>query len=222
MQIVDLGTMRWRDAWAIQQEAHEKVLRGAEEILFVVEHPHVITLGRQTDVSLRNLRYPKDELESYGIDVEESDRGGNVTYHGPGQLVCYPIVRLAEHRLTVGKYVRTLQDAVVDCLGRCMIRGVIDPEAVGVWVQDRSDLAKVCAIGVRIKRGVSMHGIALNVETDLKYFELIVPCGIQNRPVTSLRKVLGIRAPAIDHVKWLLTNSLVSHLTNASIAVEGG
>lgn len=221
MQIVDLGKMRWREAWAIQQEAHEKVLRGAEEILFVVEHPHVITLGRQTEVSLRNVRYSAEELAANGIDLEESDRGGNVTYHGPGQVVCYPIVRLAEHRFTVGKYVRALQDAVVDCLGRCMLKGIIDPTAIGVWVQDRNELAKICAIGVRIKRGVSMHGIALNVETDLKYFELIVPCGLVNRPVTSLRKVLGIRAPAMDHVKWLLANSLVSHLTNASVALEG-
>lgn len=220
MQIVDLGNMRWRDAWAIQQETHEKVLRGAEEVIYVVEHPHVITLGRQTEVSLRNVRYPKEELAENGIDVEESDRGGNVTYHGPGQAVCYPIIRLAEHRLTVGKYVATLQEAVVDCLGRCMLKGVIDPSAVGVWVQDRSELAKICAIGVRIKRGVTMHGVALNVETDLKYFELINPCGLGNRPVTSLRKTLGMRAPQMEHVKWLLANSLLAHLTKANIAVE--
>ena len=134
MQIVDLGNMRWREAYAIQQQAHEKVLRGGEETIFVVEHPHVITLGRQTEVSLRNVRYPKEELAAAGIDVEESDRGGNVTYHGPGQVVCYPIVRLAEHRLTVGKYVRTLQDAVVDCLGRCMVKGVIDSQELHLLI----------------------------------------------------------------------------------------
>lgn len=220
MQIVDLGKMRWREAWEIQQETHEKVLRGAEEVIFIVEHPHVITLGRQTEVSLRNVRYSPDELKENGIDLEETDRGGNVTYHGPGQVVCYPIVRLQEHRLTVGKYVRLLQDAIIDCLGRCMLKGVLDPSAIGVWVQDRNELAKICAIGVRIKRGVSMHGVALNVETDLKYFELIVPCGLNNRPVTSLRRVLGMRAPQTEHVKWLLANSLMSHLTNASLAID--
>lgn len=220
MQIVDLGNLRWRDAWDIQQETHEKVLRGAEEVIYIVEHPHVITLGRQTEVSMKNVRYPREELAENGIDLEESDRGGNVTYHGPGQVVCYPIIRLPEHRLTVGKYVRTLQEAVIDCLGRCMLKGELDPTAVGVWVRDRSELAKICAIGVRIKRGVSMHGIALNVETDLKYFELINPCGLGTRPVTSLRKVLGMRAPQMEHVKWLLANSLMQHLTKASLAVE--
>lgn len=220
MQVIDLGKMRWRDAWALQEEAHDKVLRGGEEVVFMVEHPHVITLGRQTEMSLKNVRYPKEELAASGIDLEETDRGGNVTYHGPGQVVCYPIIRLAEHRLTVGKYVRSLQSGIVDCLARCMVKGVIDPDAVGVWVQDRNELAKVCAIGVRIKRGVSMHGVALNVETDLKYFELIVPCGLNNRPVTSLRRVLGMRAPSVEDVKWLLANSLVTQLTNASLAVD--
>ena len=205
MQVIDLGTMSWRDAWELQQQAHEKVLRGAEEVVFIVEHPHVITLGRQTDLSLRNLRYTVDELKQNGVDVVETDRGGNVTYHGPGQLVAYPIIRLAERRLTVGAYVRLLQDAVIDCLSRCMMRAKLEPGAVGVWVEDRGKMAKVCALGVRVKRGVTMHGIALNVETDLKYFELIVPCGLEDRSVTSIRRVLGMRAPAIEHVKWLLT-----------------
>ena len=220
MHIVDLGNMSWREAWDLQEQAHEKVLRGAEEVVFLVEHPHVITLGRQTDLSIRNLRYPPEELKKNGIDVVESDRGGNVTYHGPGQIVAYPIVRLVDHKLTVGKYVRVLQDAVIDCLGRCMVRGKCDPSAVGVWVEDKHQLAKICAVGVRVKRGVTMHGVALNVETDLKYFELIVPCGLEGRPVTSLRRVLGMRAPDMKHVKWLLGNSLVTSLTNANIAVE--
>ena len=220
MQVIDLGQMSWRDAWARQEQAHERVVRGGEEVIFLVEHPHVITLGRQSDLSLRNLRYTKEELLKNGIEVVETDRGGNVTYHGPGQIVAYPIVKLAEHRLTVGGYVRTLQDCVVDCLGRCMMRGVIDPAAVGVWVEDRGQLAKVCAIGVRVRRGVTMHGLALNVDTDLKYFDLIVPCGLEGRPVTSVRRAQGLRAPQVEHVKWLLSNSLLAGLTNASLAVE--
>lgn len=221
MQVIDLGIMSWQDAWARQEQAHERVLRGGEEILFLVEHPHVLTLGRQADLSLRNLRYPKDELLRNGIDVVETDRGGNVTYHGPGQIVAYPIVRLASHRLTVGGYVRALQDSVIDCLGRCMVRATLDPAAVGVWVEDRGQLAKICALGVRVRRGVTLHGIALNVETDLKYFDLIVPCGLEGRPVTSVRKVLGMRAPQIEHVRWLLSNSIVAQFTNASLAVDG-
>lgn len=223
MQVVDLGQMSWQDAWARQELAHEMLLRGkGEETLFLVEHPHVITLGRQTDLSLRNLRYTREELALNGIDVVETDRGGNVTYHGPGQLVAYPILRLSDHRFTVGGYVRALQEAVVDCLGRCMLKATVDPTAVGVWVEDRSaQLAKICAIGVRVRRGVTLHGIALNVETDLKYFDLIVPCGLEGRPVTSLRKILGMRAPQMEHVKWLLSNSIVNRLTNASMALEG-
>lgn len=214
--------MSWQDAWARQEEAHEALLRGkGEETLFLVEHPHVITLGRQSDLSLRNLRYSREELTRNGIDVVETDRGGNVTYHGPGQLVCYPILKLADHRFTVGSYVRALQEGVVDCLARCMLKATIDPKAVGVWVEDRGQLAKICAIGVRVRRGATLHGVALNVDTDLKYFDLIVPCGLEGRPVTSLRRVLGMRAPQIEHVKWLLSNSLVNRLTNASIAVEG-
>ena len=222
MQVIDLGQMSWQDAWARQEQAHEAILRGRmDETLFLVEHPHVITLGRQTDLSLRNLRYTREELAANGIDVVETDRGGNVTYHGPGQLVAYPVMRLADHRFTVGGYVRCLQDAVVDCLGRCMLKATVDPTAIGVWVEDRGQMAKICAIGVRIRRGVSLHGVALNVETDLKYFDLIVPCGLEGRPVTSVRKVLGMRAPQIEHVKWLLSNSLVSGLTNTSLALEG-
>jgi lipoyl(octanoyl) transferase len=220
MQVTDLGNMSWSDAWQAQQRAHEKVLRGAEEQILLVEHPHVITLGRQADLSRRNLRYPVEELLENGVGVVETDRGGNVTYHGPGQVVAYPIVRLAEHHMTVGRYVRALQDAVIDCLGRCMIRASVDPGAVGVWVEDRGHLSKICAIGVRIKRGVSMHGVALNVETDLKYFELIVPCGLEGRPVTSVRKMLGMRAPAMQDVKWLLANALVAQLSNPGVPLE--
>jgi lipoyl(octanoyl) transferase len=220
MQVTDLGNKTWEEAWEIQQRVHEKVLRGAEEQILLVEHPHVVTLGRQADLSRKNLRYPVEELLENGVGVVETDRGGNVTYHGPGQVVAYPIVRLAEHRMTVGRYVRALQEAVIDCLGRCMIRASVDPGAVGVWVEDRHQLAKICAIGVRVKRGVSMHGVALNVETDLKYFELIVPCGLEGRPVTSVRKLLGMRAPAMQDVKWLLANALVAQLSNPGVPLE--
>lgn len=222
MQVVDLGKMSWQDAWARQEHAHDAVLRGhMEPTVYLVEHPHVITLGRQTDLSLRNLRYTPEELGRNGIDVVETDRGGNVTYHGPGQVVAYPILRLAEHHMTVGGYVRRLQDAVIDCLSRCMIKAETDPSAVGVWVPDRGQLAKICAIGVRVRRGVTLHGVALNVETDLKYFELIVPCGLEGRPVTSVRRVLGVRAPQVEHVKWLLGKSLVDHLSVPALPLEG-
>lgn len=218
MQVLDLGTTSWSDAWAVQLQAHAEVLRGGPERIYLVEHPHVITLGRQTDLSLRNLKFPPDELRANGIEVVETDRGGNVTYHGPGQLVAYPIIKLSAHGLTVGGYVRSLQEAVIDCLARVGVSGKVDPTAVGVWAKDEAaggadGLAKVCAIGVRVKRGVTLHGLALNVTTNLRYFDMIVPCGLQGRPVTSIRRVAGAYAsPQIEHVRWLLGNALVKYL----------
>lgn len=210
MQFIDLGNMSWSDAWARQEEAHARVMRGGDSVVFFVEHPPVITLGRQAELSMRNVRLTAEELKAHEIELVETDRGGNVTFHGPGQLVCYPIVRLSDHRLTVGAYVRMLQDAVIDALARCPIRAETDPGAVGVWVRDKytDELAKICAIGVRVKRGITMHGLALNVDTDLAYFNTIVPCGLGDRPVTSVKRVLGLRAPEMSHVRWMLEKSL--------------
>jgi lipoyl(octanoyl) transferase len=220
MQIVDLGQLSWRDAWEIQEHVHAEVLSGSEERLLMVEHPPVITLGRQTDLSVKNLRFTPEELREQGIDVVETDRGGNVTFHGPGQLVVYPIVRLADHRLTVGNYVRVLQQAVIDCLARVTVKGYVDPGAVGVWVHDEDQVAKICAIGVRVRRGVTLHGLALNVTTDLRYFDLIVPCGLEGRPVTNIRRVAGHHTPDMQHVKWLLGNSVQSLLNRDRLRVD--
>jgi lipoate-protein ligase B len=159
--------------------------------LLLVEHPPVITLGRRPGLS-KNILAAADALERGGVEVVESDRGGDVTFHGPGQLVAYPIVRLADHRLSVGGYVRRLQEIVIATLNDLGVPSQLDPHAIGVWTCGSAaaacELAKICAIGVRIRRGVSMHGLALNVTTDLRYFELIVPCGLSGRAVTSLAK----------------------------------
>jgi lipoyl(octanoyl) transferase len=210
MHFVDLGTMSWADAWRKQLDAHANVARGGEETVFFVEHTPVVTLGRQKDLSLRNLVYPVEQLVESGIEVVETDRGGNVTFHGPGQLVCYPILSLARHRLTVGGYVRLLQQAAIDTLARCPLKAEVDPSAVGVWTLDAytGELAKICSIGVRVRRGVTLHGLALNVSVDLDYFRLIVPCGLEGRAVTSVRRVLGVRATDISHLRWFLKQSL--------------
>lgn len=216
MKIIDLGRMTWQDAWRRQEDAHADVLLNGPERIFIVEHEPVVTLGRQAELARKSLRFPVDEIRGRGVDVVETDRGGNVTFHGPGQIVAYPIVRLATHKLTVGSYVRTLQEAVIDCLARCTIRGQVDPSAVGVWVQNNGELAKICAIGVRVKRGVTMHGLALNVDIDLSYTDLIVPCGLEGRSVTSMRKILGATCPEMSHVKWLLGRSLVEAIEGTS------
>src|SRR5262249_20988152 len=158
--------------WTIQEQIHEQVRCGAEEYLILVEHPPVITFGRRPNVE-RNLIASDEQLNKLGVEVVQSDRGGDITFHGPGQLVAYPIIRLSDHHLLVGGYVRTLLDCVIATLNELGIEAQRDDDAIGVWTK-RLDgqFAKICALGVRIRRGVSLHGIALNVTTDLRYFDL--------------------------------------------------
>lgn len=203
MIVQDLGQMGYRDAWAVQERAHAKVMAGGEERLFLVEHPPVITFGRRPGVG-KHLLAAEQQLNEMGVEVVQSDRGGDITFHGPGQLVAYPIVRLADHQLSVSGYVHRLEAVVIDTLRTWGIAAHVDPQAVGVWVADGGEDRKICAIGVRIKRGVSLHGLALNVTTDLRYFELIVPCGLADRGVTSLARLTGERVPAMAAVKEAL------------------
>jgi lipoyl(octanoyl) transferase len=218
MIVTDLGTRAYRHAWREQERVHEEVVAGGPERLILVEHPPVITFGRRAGVE-RNLLASDEQLARLGVEIVQSDRGGDITFHGPGQVVAYPIVRLNDHGLSVGGYVRTLERAVIEALGDLGVAARKDDCAVGVWVDDGTGTntpAKVCAIGVRIRRGVSLHGLALNVTTDLDYFNLIVPCGLHRRPVTSVRKVLGDAAPDVRAVKRVLGNRLVSSLAPAA------
>jgi lipoate-protein ligase B len=205
MRVQDLGVMPYRDAWAVQEAVHAEVVAGAEESLLLVEHPPVITFGRREETR-RNLIASDEQLAALGVEVVRSDRGGDITFHGPGQLVAYPIVRLNDHRLSVGGYVRKLEQTVIETLRSFGIPAQKDDCAIGVWVPATSstDLAKICALGVRIRRGVSLHGIALNVTTDLSYFNLIIPCGLTGRAVTSMQEHLGSRTPSIQTVKQSL------------------
>ena len=204
MQFENLGRMRYRPAWDYQVQVHESVMNGGEERVLFVEHDPVITFGRRPGVA-RNLVASEEQLAKLGVEVVESDRGGDITYHGPGQVVVYPIIRLVDHKLSISGYVHRLEAIVVDALRQVGITDAApDPEAPGVWVPTDGKLAKICAVGVRIRRGVSMHGIALNVATDLRYFELIVPCGLVGRPVTSLQKLLGEKAPTFAEMRDLL------------------
>ena len=203
--------MSYRDAWATQEQAHAEVLEGAAERILFVEHPPVITFGRRPGGE-RHLLAAETQLQAAGIELVQSDRGGDVTFHGPGQIVAYPIIRLADHHLSVGSYVHGLEKAVIAMLSRLEIPAQADPNAVGVWTMDGKSLAKICAIGVRIRRGISLHGLALNVETDLRYFNLIVPCGLAGRPVTSLRKLLQARCPSLHECREMLQEELSAAL----------
>jgi lipoate-protein ligase B len=207
MQVEDFGTLRYTDAWALQEQAHEEVAAGGAERIILVEHPPVITLGRRPGVD-RHLLASAEQLANLGVEVVQSDRGGDITFHGPGQIVAYPIVRLADHQFFVSSYVHALEDAIIATLRDFKLSGTKDPKAVGVWVDAAGTPAKVAAIGVRIRRGVSLHGLALNVTTDLRFFDLIVPCGLARRPVTSIQQLLRSRAPSIREVRAKLVQRL--------------
>jgi lipoyl(octanoyl) transferase len=200
--------MPYRAAWERQERAHETVVAGGPETIFIVEHSPVITLGRREE-SIQNLIASPEELDQAHIDLVHSDRGGEITYHGPGQIVAYPIIRLAEHGLSVSGYVHRLEAIVIATLAELGIEGHADPKAIGVWVSAGETVGKICAIGVRIRRGVSLHGLALNVSTDLSGFEHIVPCGLTGREVTSVHKILGENAPSLVEVKQILIRHLV-------------
>jgi lipoyl(octanoyl) transferase len=183
LAIRDLGRMRYADALAIQQDLVEQRKQGRipDHLLFV-EHPHVLTQGRNGRAE--NLLASEAALRSAGIDYHATDRGGDITYHGPGQIVGYPILDLREWKRDVGAYVRAIEQVVIDALAEFQIIAGRVTGCTGVWVDGR----KVAAIGIHISRWVTSHGFALNHSTDLCYFQYIVPCGL-TKPVTSMREL---------------------------------
>jgi lipoyl(octanoyl) transferase len=183
----ELGRIAYGDALALQQQIAAERKQGlAPDHLLLLEHPHVITLGRNGRIE--NVLAGGDILARAGIEFYPTDRGGDVTYHGPGQLVGYPILDLREWKRDVGAYVRGLEQALIDTLADYGITAGRISKLTGVWVGDR----KIAAIGVHLSRWVTSHGFALNVNTDLSYFQYIVPCGL-TKPVTSMAQ-LGVRA----------------------------
>jgi len=193
--------MGYSDAWDLQRQIHGKVAAGdMPNALLLVEHPHVYTLGRRGSHS--DILVPPTELDRMGIEVHEIDRGGEVTYHGPGQLVGYPIVNLRSSKIGPLQYVRGLEQTIVGCLDEFGIEAASENKSTGVWVGD----AKIAAIGVRVSRGVTTHGFALNVGPDLSYFEHIVPCGTPDAKVTSMVEH-GVDAD-IDAVSTIATRRL--------------
>ncbi len=185
---VDYATMLTR-----QRERHGAVRTGrAPNTLFLLEHAPVITLGR--NAHREHVLLDDEELTRRGIALAETDRGGDVTYHGPGQLVAYPILDLRHWRCSVGWYLRTLEEAVIRTLDGYGLKGKRLEGLTGVWV----DGAKVAAIGVGVRDWVTFHGTAINVDPDMTHFEAIIPCGIADKPVTSLRRLLGNAPPMAE------------------------
>jgi lipoyl(octanoyl) transferase len=186
-EVRDLGRMGYEEAFELQRTLVEQRKHGLiPDQLLIVEHPHVITMGRNGHSE--NLLASPEVLERTGIQFHHTDRGGDVTYHGPGQIVGYPILDLREWKRDVVAYVRAVEETLIQALQEFGVNGERVAGATGVWVGE----AKVAAIGVHISRWVTSHGFALNLDADLNYFRYIVPCGL-TKPVTSLR-ALGVEA----------------------------
>jgi len=223
----DLGRMPYADAYALQRTLQQDVIAAREQAgaqpighLLLVEHdPPVITVSRRKSAA-SHLIASERQLAKAGVAVAETDRGGDITYHGPGQLVAYPILDLNRLGLRMHSYMRFLEQIVIDTLASWNIAGQRDSEATGVWVSgpSRSPRAKIAAMGVRVSRWVSMHGLALNVRTNLDHFKLIVPCGLHGRTVTSMRELLGDACPSMGEVKARLTTVLLDHASSHAIA----
>lgn len=189
--IIDLGTSEFKDTWNLQKELQEKRILGEiEDQLILVEHPAVYTLGKNAS---REHILKKRE----GVSVIQTDRGGNITFHGPGQLVGYPIVDLSFYKRSITWYMRELEQLMIDVLKEYGIEGSTKKGLTGTWVKNH----KIAALGVRISRWVTMHGFSLNINPDLKYYQDIVPCGIEGYGVTSMAMIMGEEVPSMAEVK---------------------
>jgi lipoyl(octanoyl) transferase len=215
LRAFDLGVVAYREAYERQLAEVER--RGTryvdgvpvaapriDDALLLVEHPHVITLGRSR-AALGNV------LAAGDVEVVEIERGGDVTYHGPGQLVAYPIVLLAEGERDLHRFLRQLEEAVIRTLARWEIEAGREPGATGVWLDGRGGRRKICSIGIACRRWVTFHGLALNVTTDLGYFQRINPCGFESSVMTSMAEELGVGV-AIADVKAALAEELAAVL----------
>ena len=195
INILDLGRMDYKSSWEFQKNLHKDVLNGNKpDTLILVEHQPVFTLGKNAN---------KDNLLDRGnVKVFNVERGGDITFHGPGQLVGYPILDLNNYKKNISWFMRTLEEILIECLNTYGIDAHQKKGLTGVWVNDE----KIGAQGVKISRWVTMHGFSLNINTDLSFFEMIVPCGITDCKVTSMKKLLGA-AQNIQDVKFQIVKA---------------
>ena len=221
VQYTDLGLIEYKKAWDIQQQHFDLISKNKldnrnipidqrviiENRLFFCEHQHVYTLGNNGDVN--NLLLDKNELKQKDIGFYKINRGGDITYHGPGQIVGYPVFDLDALFTDIGKFLRFMEEAIILTLAEYDIEGGRIEGLTGVWldINDPLKARKICAMGMHISRWVTMHGFALNVNSDVDYYQHIVPCGIQDKGVTSMQKELGHK-PDIEEVKAKLLNHL--------------
>lgn len=245
----DLGQLAYGPALDLQRQINQQLIDGqVQPTILLVEHPPVITLTKRPSVR-KHLLASNDQLDRMGVSTHETDRGGDITYHGPGQLVVYPILKLGDLGLNLSSYMRLLEQAVIDTAKAYNITAHRECGATGVWVASpeacglrpygRSDTssatsnactqasslepqaAKLCAMGVRIRKNTTLHGLALNVAPNLAHFELIVPCGLAGRPVTSMLELLGDDCPGMDQVKQTLLDNMTALLQHPTPTCSG-
>ncbi len=226
IEIQDLGHKDYQATWAYQEELFQSVLATkiknrredaqlkTSNYLLFVEHPHVYTLGKSGDVS--NLLLNEEQLSQKGATFYKINRGGDITYHGPGQVVGYPILDLENFFTDIHKYLRLLEEMVILTLAEYGVTSERSPGETGVWLDVGTPFArKICAMGVRASRWVTMHGFALNVNADLGYFDHIIPCGIRGKAVTTLNVELGVAT--VDEAE--IKAKLLSHFLNLFEAI---
>lgn len=193
--ILDLGLSDYNDTWKLQKKLQSKRILGEiEDHLLLVEHPPVFTLGK--NASKQHIINNSED-----VSIIQTDRGGNITFHGPGQLVCYPILDLNHYKRSITWYMRELEQLIIDVLGEYDIKASRKKGLTGTWVKDK----KIAALGVRISRWVTMHGFSLNINPDLNFYKNIIPCGIKEYGVTSMAKIMGNEVPSMDEVKGKMT-----------------
>ena len=199
--ILDLGTSRYEDAWDLQKQLQSKRISGQiNDQLILVEHPPVYTLGKNS---------PKEHLlikESENISIIQTDRGGDITFHGPGQLVGYPILDLNQYKKSVSWYMRELEQLIIDVLKEYDIIAGRKKGLTGAWVRDK----KIGALGVRISKWVTMHGFSLNIDPDLQYYQGIIPCGISEYGITSMANLLGENVSSMADIKETIVRHFIT------------
>jgi lipoyl(octanoyl) transferase len=217
LEYLNLGVVPYQDAWELQKNIMlQRKAEKTDDVLILLEHPHTYTLGKVA--KREHLLFSEDELQQKNISTFEIDRGGDITYHGPGQVVGYPIINLKNWYADSHKYLRTLEEVIIKVLEEFGIEAGRNPKYTGVWVDDR----KIAAIGIKISSWITMHGFAFNVNTDLSLFNGIIPCGIKEKDVTSLQELTGqpqdiqiIKQKILRHFMEIFDYSEVVSLDNA-------
>jgi len=216
IKYIDLGLKEYKEAWEFQEQIHASLKNEKENnspkpyagSLIFCEHPHVFTIGKSGQVN--NLLVNNEYLKRINASYYKSNRGGDITYHGPGQIVGYPVFDLEKLKIGVREYIHRLEEAIIRTLAEYKIEATRLIDATGVWLDIGTPKArKICAIGVRVSRAITMHGFALNVNTDLNYFSYINPCGFINKGVTSMEKELK-QKPDFDEVKEIVKKNIMS------------